>query len=121
MFMDLSKVFDKIQHELTITKVGAYGILQDAFQYYLTIRKQRCWVNSNFSTWEIIIECPFMCLGKDTENGTFIFNSFIITNSNEEKILGITSDIKLTFKSHIKISSTKSSQKKGLYQGYEII
>ena len=45
----------------------------------------------------------FMCLGKDTENETFIFNNFIFSNSYEEKILGIATDKKLTFKSHIKI------------------
>ena len=52
--------------------------------------------------------CHFMCLGKDTENETFIFN-----NRNEEKILGITSDNKLTFKSHIKILCKKATQKIG--------
>ena len=42
-------------------------------------------------------------LGKDTENETSIFNNFIFNNGNKEKILGITIDNKLTFKSHIKI------------------
>ena len=42
----------------------------------------------------------FMCLGKGTKNENFIFNSFTINKSNEEKILGITIDNKLTFKSH---------------------
>ena len=48
-------------------------------------------------------KCHFMSLGKDTENETFIFNNFIFNNSSEERILGITIDNKLTFKSHIKI------------------
>ena len=48
-------------------------------------------------------KCHFMCLGKDTENETSIFNNFIFNNGNKEKILGITIDNKLTFKSHIKI------------------
>ena len=48
-------------------------------------------------------KCHFMCLGKDTENETSTFNNFIFNNGNKEKILGITIDNKLTFKSHIKI------------------
>ena len=55
-------------------------------------------------------KCHFMCLGKDMENETFIFN-FIFNNSNEEKILGITIDNKLTFKSHIKIFCRKAARK----------
>ena len=58
-------------------------------------------------------KCHFMCLGKDTENETFIFNNFIFNNSNEEKILGITIDNKLTFKGHIKILCRKAAQKMG--------
>ena len=52
-----------------------------------------------------------MCLGKDTENETFIFNNFIFNNGNEEKILGTTIENKLTFKSQIKILCKKASQK----------
>ena len=58
-------------------------------------------------------KCHFIGLGKDTENETFIFNNFIFNNSNEEKIIGITTDTKLTFKSHIKILCKKAAQKIG--------
>ena len=58
-------------------------------------------------------KCHFMCYGKDTENETFIFSNFIFNNSNEEKILGITIDNKLTFKGHIKILCRKVAQKMG--------
>ena len=54
-----------------------------------------------------------MYLGKDTEKETFVFNNFILNNSNEEKILGTTTDNKLTFKSHIKISCKKAEEKIG--------
>ena len=54
-----------------------------------------------------------MCLGKDTENETFFFNNFIFNNSNEEKILGIIIDNKLTFKSYIKILCKKAAQEIG--------
>ena len=63
-------------------------------------------------------KCRFKCLSKDTENETFIFDNFIFNNSNEEKILGITIDNKLTFKRHIKILRRKPSRKKVLYQGH---
>ena len=57
-----------------------------------------------------------MCLGEDTENETFIFNSFIFHNINEEKILGITIDNKLTFKSRIKILCKKAVPKIGPFR-----
>ena len=57
----------------------------------------------------------FMRLSKDMENDTFIFNSFIFNNSNEEKILGITIDNKLNFKSYIKILCKKATQKIGTF------
>ena len=55
----------------------------------------------------------FMCLGKDTENETIISNNFISNNSYKEKILEITIDNNLTFKSHIKILCEKATQKIG--------
>ena len=54
-----------------------------------------------------------MRLGKDTENETFIFNNFIFNNSNEEKILAITNDNKLSFESHIEILCNKVPHKTG--------
>ena len=56
-------------------------------------------------------KCHFMCLGKDTGNETFIFKSLVMKNSKEQKILGVTIDNKLTFKSHIKNLCKKASQK----------
>ena len=55
----------------------------------------------------------FICLGKDTENETFVFNNFILNNSYEEKILGVPTDNKLTFKSHNKILCKKDARKIG--------
>ena len=52
-----------------------------------------------------------MCLGKNTENETYFFNNTEMKNSSEEKILGITVDNKLKFKSHLKNLFKKASQK----------
>ena len=60
-----------------------------------------------------INKCHFMCLGKDTENEAFIFNNFIFSNSNEDKVLEITIDNKLIFKSRFKILCKKAHQKTG--------
>ena len=57
-------------------------------------------------------KCHFMCLGEDARNETFIFKGFVMKNSKEQKILGVTRGNKLTFKSHIKNSCEKASQKK---------
>ena len=56
-------------------------------------------------------KCLFMCLGKNTENETFIFKDIIMNNSKEEKILGVTIDNRLTFSSHIRELGKKASQK----------
>ena len=55
MFMDLSKVFDTMNHDLLIAKLGAYGFQKDSLSFmksYLTKRRQHVRVNSNFSAWE---------------------------------------------------------------------
>ena len=56
-------------------------------------------------------KCHFMCLGKNTENETFIFKDTIMNNSKVEKILGVTIDNRLTFSSHIRELCNKASQK----------
>ena len=58
IFMNLSKVFDTINHGLLIAKLGAYGFQEDALVFmksYFTNRQQRVRVNSNFSMWKEII------------------------------------------------------------------
>ena len=59
-------------------------------------------------------KCHFLCLGKNTRNEAFIFKGLVMKNSNEQIILGVTLDNKLTFKSHIKNLCKKASQKIGV-------
>ena len=57
VFMDLSKAFDTLNHDLLIAKLGAYGFETDALRYmksYLKNRKQRVRVNKTFSEWKRI-------------------------------------------------------------------
>ena len=56
-------------------------------------------------------KCHFMCLGKNAENETFTFKDTIVTNRNEEKILGVSINNRLVFSSHIRELCKKSSQK----------
>ena len=58
IFMDLSKAFDTLNHNLLIAKLGAYGFERDSLSFmksYLKDRQQRVRVNNNFSSWEKII------------------------------------------------------------------
>ena len=57
--------------------------------------------------------CHFMYFGKNTGNETFIFKGSVMKNSKEQKMLGVTIDNKLTFKSHIKNLCKEASQKIG--------
>ena len=58
IFMDLSKAFDTLNHNLLIAKLGAYGFERDSLSFmksYLNDRQQWVRVNNNFSSWEKII------------------------------------------------------------------
>ena len=56
-------------------------------------------------------KCHLMCLGKNTENETFTFKDTIMSNSKEEKILGVIIDNRLIVSSHITELCKKASQK----------
>ena len=52
VLMDLSKVFDTLNHELLIAKLRAYGFNRDSLKlinYYLSNRWQRTKINKSFS------------------------------------------------------------------------
>ena len=51
-FMDFSKVFDTINHDLMLAKLKAYGFLTNALNLmhsYLKSRKQKVQINNKFS------------------------------------------------------------------------
>ena len=56
-------------------------------------------------------KCYYMCLGKNSNNDRFAFDNLCLENSNEEVILGVTIDDKVTFDSHIKNICRKAGQK----------
>ena len=55
VFMDLSKAFDTINHDLLIAKLETYGFSTNVLLFMLSYLKnisQRVNINSSFSTWE---------------------------------------------------------------------
>ena len=58
LFMDLSKAFDTINHNLLLAKLHAYGFSINALNVmcsYLKNRKQRVQINNNFSATKSVI------------------------------------------------------------------
>ena len=62
IFMDLSKAFDTLNHDLLIAKLEVYGFSAKSLSYihsYLNKRLQKTNVNCDFSLWkEIFSEVP---------------------------------------------------------------
>ena len=58
-------------------------------------------------------KCHYMSIDRNPENDKFEFGNFLLGNSKEEVVLGITIDNKLTFDSRIKNICRKAGQKLG--------
>ena len=75
-FMDLSKAFDTINHDLLLAKLKTYRCSHNALAFMLTYLKNRSHrvnINNNFSTWEeIIAGAP-----QGSVLGPLLFNIFI--------------------------------------------
>ena len=55
--------------------------------------------------------CYFLTVGFQDAQSNFSYDNITIKNLSEDKILGITIDNKLTFKSHLKNICKKANQK----------
>ena len=62
IFMDLSKVFDTLNHNLLLAKLNVYGFsfnTKNFVQSYLSEHFQRVNINNNFSEWcKILLRVP---------------------------------------------------------------
>ena len=76
LFMDLSKAFDTINHDLFLAKLKAYGFSLNAVKLmhrYLKNRKQQVRINNKFSSENIVIAG----VPRGSIDGPLVFNLFI--------------------------------------------
>ena len=76
LFLDLSKAFDTINHDLLLAKLKAYGFSPNALKLmhsYLNNRKQQVRINNKFSSEGIAI----VGVPQGSIDGPLLFNLFI--------------------------------------------
>ena len=76
IFVDLSKAFDTINHDVLLAKIKAYGLSKQVLSFmcsYLKNRRQRVQINDKFSSLkEVIAGVP-----QGSVDGSLLFNLFI--------------------------------------------
>ena len=82
LLTDLSKAFNCLSHDLLIAKLNAYRFNIAALRFvqnYLSNRRQRTKINSDFSLWqEILFGVP-----QGSILGPLLFNNFLFVFHNE--------------------------------------
>ena len=87
LLTDLPKAFDCFPHNLLLAKLNAYGFSLPALrlvQSYLSNRKQRTKINSEFSSWEeILFGIPQGSIFRSVLFNVFLCDLFFIMNDVE--------------------------------------
>ena len=129
LFMDLSKVFDTINHDLLIVKLKAYGFSKEALKLmksYLKNRKQKVQINNKFSSERDVIagvpqgsiDSPLL-LNLFINDLLFVIEQCTLSNYTDDNNLSISGEDKELIKSML--SSDFMIVKNWFFENYMIL